>query len=322
MRHNYPYPEFDKVATIDIETTHYDAEQGEVVAIGIAIHEPETPGTNVNYRIFYRKPAVDEAGIIRTAFYQLWESEANLLISYNGGDFDIPFLTQRMEILDEEVREEPFGSIKRIDLFAGRKQRADEQDQKYPSLEDCLESYDVEPATTYWKDEPITNKRFGEEIGPAYLDAVAESDTTRMTQLCKPIDHYLRTDLEHNLTLYYSDASVPFLPAYAGDTAEYTFNPIMEECDVCYEESDDCEEWTWIDWNGGYFFNICARCRREIRQISGKTCPVCKEKREMGKSEGFSPMRATPVDRYDGCDDCRSRVVFGEASKSEPAWVN
>ena len=42
-----------------------------------------------------------------------------------------------------------------------------------PKLEECLASYDFAEPVTEWDGRPVTNTRFGEELGPAYLSAVA-----------------------------------------------------------------------------------------------------------------------------------------------------
>ena len=69
---------------------------------------------------------------------------------------------------------------------------------------------------TEWNGRPVTNKRFGEELGPAYLEAVSTGDDEQATTLRTVIDHYLVTDCEANLAIYYADIGDTFEPQYLG----------------------------------------------------------------------------------------------------------
>lgn len=57
--------------------------------------------------------------------------------------------------------------------------------------------------------------RFGEELGPAYLGALQEG-SQEIDALESVVDHYLTTDLEANLCLYYADIGEVFEPLHVG----------------------------------------------------------------------------------------------------------
>lgn len=208
------------VATIDIETTGYAAAESEVVAVGVGVHERGTPADEAEYRLFYRESGDDEAATIRAAVEALEGFDADLLVTYNGAEFDLAYLRERLDLLGADPVPVGLAERNHLDLYVGRKLRADAAGKKWPSLEECLRSYDVTPATTVWDGEPIDNTRFGEELGPAYLDALA-ADPERATELRSAIDHYLRTDLEANLALFHADIGLAFDPLYAGEEATF-----------------------------------------------------------------------------------------------------
>jgi len=210
-----------QIATIDIETTHYDPTEGETVAIGIGVHDCETPASAIEYELFYRS-GEGEASQITRALGHLNELDVDRLVSYNGKGFDLTFLKDRLSQqgtapfdVDLDNRHE------HVDLYEPRKQEADKRNVKWPSLEECLQSYDYEPPTTIWNGREIGNTVFGEELGPAYLQAVADGDRDRQAALAEVIDHYLRTDLEANLALYYADIGAEFESAYLESTVEF-----------------------------------------------------------------------------------------------------
>lgn len=78
-----------------------------------------------------------------------------------------------------------------------------------------MAAYGLPRTSTYWRDDPITNVGFGEEIGPAYLDAVGNGDAPD-ERLVGAIEHYLRTDLEANFGVFYADIGVAFEHALLG----------------------------------------------------------------------------------------------------------
>ncbi|GAB3686835.1 hypothetical protein GCM10028857_19590 [Salinarchaeum chitinilyticum] len=204
-------PGFNRVATLDIETTHFKAHKGELVSIGIGVHERGDPGVDASYELFHRDGR-GEAALIQRAMEQLCTLDADGLVSYNGQGFDLSFIDDRLDILGKAstVPEPPaFVRDQHVDLILDRKQKADRTGVSWPSLEDCLQSYDLPLPKTFWHDEPITNKRFGEEVGPTYLEAISDGANPQ-DDLVEAINHYLQTDLEANLALYYADIGDSF----------------------------------------------------------------------------------------------------------------
>ena len=211
----------ERVATLDVETTHFEPERGEVVAIGVGVHDRGTPGTAADYECFYRCGPTDEADTILAAIDAVSRFDADRLVTYNGRGFDLPFLRDRVAIRGGGALELPFTASQHLDLFADRKERADATGRKWPNLEECLDAYGVTPAETRWSGELVTNGLFGDELGPAYLDALTVGDDTRVDELHPVIDHYLRTDLENNFVVYYRDVGIEFDPIFAGRHATF-----------------------------------------------------------------------------------------------------
>lgn len=210
-------PGLDRVATLDIETTHYKAQKGELVSIGVGVHQRGSPGSKADYQLLHRDGS-GEAELVRRAMEQLRDLDADGLISYNGRDFDLSFIADRLEILGEKssVFEPPaFVRDNHVDLIADRKRRAAKTGESWPSLEDCLQSYELPVPRTNWRDEPITNTRFGEEVGPSYLETVTDGGRPE-SDLIEAMNHYLQTDLEANLALYYADIGDTFEPHSLG----------------------------------------------------------------------------------------------------------
>ena len=200
-------PGHQRIATFDIETTHYDAAKGEIVSIGVGVHERGTPLSDGEYEHLHRGDVRDEGRLVWNAFDWLDESGADHLVSFNGRDFDVPFCHDRLKLLGDDVRTPILhGDETHLDLLHDdRKALADRRGDKWPSLEEVLEAYGVEPEPTVWDGKPLTNTRFGEELGPAYLNAVKRGDQPTAEELNDVIDEYLRDDLLHNLRIYYHD---------------------------------------------------------------------------------------------------------------------
>lgn len=204
-------PGFTTVATIDIETTHWDPNKGEIVSIGTGKHATGEPARNATYETFHRDGS-GEIEVIQSAINQLTEYEANGLVSYKGSDFDLDFISTRLNHIQEQVPiPEIAMSERHIDLFTDRKTKAERSNVKYPSLEESLDAYGYPLPVTVWRGQPVTNTRFGEELGPAYLEAIAQS-TGDAIDFRNVIDHYLKTDLEANFALYYADIGRDFEP--------------------------------------------------------------------------------------------------------------
>lgn len=216
MRYSRQDPGHQRIATLDIETTHYEPANGEIVSIGVGAHDRDEPGEEATYDTFHRDGG-GEVALIRRAMNRLSEYDADGLASYNGRDFDMAFIGGRLDLLGETVDTPEIAttSHRHIDLYVDRRQRADREGLKWPSLEECLETYGYPRPVTRWNGKEITNTRFGEEVGPAYLSSLS-GDPQRVSTLREVIDHYLATDLEANIALYYADIGEEFEPQLLG----------------------------------------------------------------------------------------------------------
>lgn len=221
MRFNLEGPGFERVATIDIETTHYKPRQGETVSIGIGVHDRGKPSGTADYRLYHRDGR-GEANLITSALDDLESFEADGLTSFNGREFDLQFLEARLQVLGEEyVAPSTATPETHIDLYEGRKAEANRRGIKWPSLEECVAAYGKAPGKTIWNGSEVTNSRFGEEVGPAFLSAVDADDYERLDELGGVVNHYLKTDLEANLALYHWDIGEDFEPVHLGQTKEF-----------------------------------------------------------------------------------------------------
>lgn len=219
------YPREDtgdaRIATIDIETTHFKPDRGETVSIGLGVHERGTPAADASYELFYRDGEGEDV-LIQRALHHLNDLDADRLVSYKGRDFDLWFLDERITRRGKSpIPVDLHTPDTHLDLFEDRERKADRDGVKWPGLEDCLRSYDYEPPTTIWNGSQVNNTQFGEELGPAYLRAVDNADSDRCAALTDVIDHYQRTDLEANLALYYADIGEEFSPTHLGTTADF-----------------------------------------------------------------------------------------------------
>lgn len=210
-----------RIVTLDIETTHFKPAEGEVVSIGVAEHERGTRAEDTTYHLVHRD-GEGEAATIQRGLDTVAESEPDILVSYNGKSFDIDFLRQRLHRLGQPLDAVALPAAKHVDLFVDRQQRASRMDEKWPKLEECLEAYGHTPAKTVWEGAEVTNVRFGDELGPAYLRALREGRSTERQQLCDIIDHYLMSDLEANLCLYYADIGETYEPIHVGSERAFS----------------------------------------------------------------------------------------------------
>lgn len=218
MRYSRDDPGHDRLATFDIETTATDPSEGELVSIGIGIHDRTDPLTSASYETFHRRAADDEAALVERAMAGLAAADPDGLVTYNGVAFDLPFVEGRLTRLDATVE---FPAVTErpahLDLFPDRKRRADDEGVPWPRLEACLEAYGHAPPRTVWRGEPLTNSRFGEELGPAYLRTLGTETGERFREtLTDVVDHYLVGDLEATLALFYADLGEPFDATYLG----------------------------------------------------------------------------------------------------------
>lgn len=212
----------ERIATLDIETTHYDAAQGEVVSIGIGVHDRGRPASEATYKLNHRESENDEADLIADSLERLDNLGADLLVTYNGTEFDLEFLNNRRDLLGKSKISPTIDTTDtHLDLFVDRRDEADRIGEKWPGLEECLTAYDLPEPVTIWNGKQVTNTLFGEEVGPAYLDTITNGTPEQITTLQETINHYLTTDLEANLALYYSDIGVEFTPDRLGSRSEF-----------------------------------------------------------------------------------------------------
>lgn len=211
----------DRLVTFDIETTDFDPTTGETVAIGVGSHPYEAPASDAEYQTFVREGADDEGELVKQAFEAIDEIDADTLVSYNGIGFDMDFLFKRSANFDVDLKT-PDIHVRgpHVDVFADRKAACGPND-KWPSLEECLDAYDYPIPKTVWNGAPVDNSRFGEELGPEWLRAVAAGDSVVVEGLRDVLDHYLITDLEANLALYYADRGLSFTPDRLGREASF-----------------------------------------------------------------------------------------------------
>jgi len=222
MRYPRDDPGHDRIATLDIETTATDPAEGELVSVGIGIHDRAEPLTAATYESFHRA-GDDEADLVDRALTRLAAADADALVTYNGIEFDLWFVRGRLDRLGAGVDLPAITDPPaHLDLFLDRKRRAEEEGTRWPRLEECLQTYDYTPATTVWRDGPLTNARFGEELGPAYLRTLGTETGGRFRErLVEIIDHYLIGDLEATLALYYADLGESVEGAYLGTEARF-----------------------------------------------------------------------------------------------------
>jgi hypothetical protein len=224
MRYPRDDPGHDRVATLDVETTATDPAEGELVSVGVGVHERADPLTAATYETFHRgDDDDDEAALVERAMDHLDTADADALVTYNGVEFDLWFVRGRLERVGASVDlpaiVDPPGHL---DLFLDRKRRAAAAGTRWPRLEECLDAYDHAPPATVWRGEPLTNARFGEELGPAYLRTLGTETGARFReQLVEVIDHYLIGDLEATLALFYADVGVPVEGRYLGAEARF-----------------------------------------------------------------------------------------------------
>lgn len=212
----------DRIVTLDIETTHWKPEEGETVSVGLAVHDRGEPASEITYEPFHRSGTDDEAETITAALERVDDLGADALVSYNGRDFDMGFLADRLEMLGHEPVTPTLDTpTTHIDIFEDRKAVCDRTGDKWPKLEECLASYGFPEPTTVWNGQPVDNTRFGEELGPLYLEILDAENDDILDQLTPIVDHYLVTDLEANLALYYADIGAEFEPGRLGTRKEF-----------------------------------------------------------------------------------------------------
>lgn len=222
MRYSRDDPGLERIATLDIETTHYEPARGEIVSIGVGVHDRDRSSETATYDAFHRNGA-GEADLVRRAMDRLAAFDAGGLVSYNGSDFDLQFVAERLDRTGDTVRLPEIATTPEChtDLFVDRKRRADRVGKKWPSLEECLDAYGYPCPVTKWDGRRITNRLFGDVVGPAYLAAL-DDGSGRVSTVREAIEHYLTTDLEANVALYYADVGERFEPSLLGTERSFS----------------------------------------------------------------------------------------------------
>ena len=194
-----------RYASLDIETTGIDPSNSQTVAIGIGLKDTVSGEQTVD--VLNLSGAMgDEETLINRAFERINQFEPSALVTYNGKGFDLSYLAQRMDILQPNQRTELDCENNHIDLFIPRKQLADQHGAKWPSLEEVLKGHGLAAQPTMWRGKELTNRRFGEELAPEYVDALNEGQMTTVDDLETVIHEYVVGDVEANFVLYETDA--------------------------------------------------------------------------------------------------------------------
>jgi len=194
-----------RYATLDIETSSIDPANGQTVAIGIGLKDTISGEQTVD--VLNLSGAMgDEETLISRAFERINQFEPSALVTYNGKGFDLSYLAQRIDILQPSQRTELDCETNHVDLFIPRKQLADQHGAKWPSLEEVLKGHGLAVQPTMWRGEELTNRRFGEELAPEYVDAINEGQMTTVDDLETVIHEYVVGDVEANFVLYETDA--------------------------------------------------------------------------------------------------------------------
>jgi hypothetical protein len=192
---------FERFAALDIETDGLDGARDHLVAIGVGF---QAASANREVAVHTLADARgDEARLIELAIEWLDRREPHGLVTYNGAEFDLPFLEAKLASLGHEPS---LGlAVEHLDLFTERQRLASIKDEKWPSLEEALSEYDLRPAKTMWYDEVLTNTRFAEELAPRYLGALDALEFGLAKALDAVIVDYTAADIEATMSLYEAD---------------------------------------------------------------------------------------------------------------------
>jgi DNA polymerase elongation subunit (family B) len=200
-----------RYAALDIETSALDPSDGQTVAIGIGT--VDVLGGEVSVDVLsYGAAQGSERTLIRRAFSRINEFDPTALVTYNGKSFDLNFLSGRIERLGFEREPRLDCAEHHIDLFCPRKRKAERVGAKWPSLEKILSAHDLPVPSTKWRGRELTNRRFGEELAPVYMDVVDEDQQSRVQELESVIYEYTMTDVEANIAIYEADAGRQYQP--------------------------------------------------------------------------------------------------------------
>ena len=193
-----------RYASIDIECNSLDPTSGRTVAIGIGLKDTVAGEQSIDV-LTLGGAMGDEETLIRRAFERINEFDPTALVTFNGRGFDLNYLSERLAVLEPTQQIELQCEENHVDLFVPRKQKADEQGIKWPSLEEVLEGHGLKVQPTLWRGEALTNTRFGEDLAPEYIQAIAEDRTDTIDELETVIHEYVMSDIEANLALYETD---------------------------------------------------------------------------------------------------------------------
>jgi len=193
-----------RYATLDIESDSIDPTGGQTIAIGIGLKDTMAGEQSIDV-LTLGGAMGDEETLIRRAFERINEFDPSTLVSFNGCGFDLNYLSERLAILEATQQVELQCEDNHIDLFVPRKEKAEEQGIKWPSIEEVLEGHGLTVQPTHWCGEQLTNMRFGEELAPEYIQAIDEDRTATIDELETVIHEYVMTDIEANVALYEAD---------------------------------------------------------------------------------------------------------------------
>jgi DNA polymerase elongation subunit (family B) len=194
-----------RYATLGIESDSIDPTSGQTVAIGIGLKDTVAGEQSIDV-LTLGGAMGDEETLIRRAFERINEFDPSTLVSFNGRGFDLNYLSERLAILEATQQVELQCEDNHIDLFVPRKEKAEEQGIKWPSIEEVLEGHGLTVQPTHWRGEQLTNTLFGEELAPEYIQAITEDRTATIDELETVIHEYVMSDIEANLVLYETDA--------------------------------------------------------------------------------------------------------------------
>lgn len=204
---------YDRIGAIDIETNGLNPTTNSLVAIATGYYDTTT--TQFEWTVHTRATASDEPALIHDAFAWLASYQFDGIVTYNGTNFDFPFITNRLYAHGK--RDPPAVPANHIDLYPPRKRVATETNNKWPSLEECLAAYDIPCYETAYNGELLDNTRFGEELAPAYLTAIKSHDDQSIQELESIIRPYAGADIEATIALYEADAGRTYTPSYSFD---------------------------------------------------------------------------------------------------------
>jgi len=204
---------YETVATLDIETSGFDGATGDLIAIGVGYYDTTT---DTLARTVHTQCDTDgdEGELIREAYNWLNDRDPDCLTTFNGAGFDFEFLVDKRDALPIADRPDILGWPDHVDLLAERKQ-AMPSHQRWPSLEDCLDAYEIPTSETAWNGGKLTNTRFGEELAPKYVTALRNDDRDALYKLEGVTRRYTEADIEATLALYEHDAGREYTPTYA-----------------------------------------------------------------------------------------------------------